>query len=200
MTPSPRIRLSFCAALSLAWLLPAAAGAQSLADVARSEEARRTKSGKAGKVYTNQDLKRDHPTPATAPTAPAPAGGHAGGSGAAAAPGTAAAPGAAAADPAAPAEPEARGEAYWRERMSAARASQQRSQMFANALQSQINALTTDFVNRDDPAQRAVIEQNRLKAMAELERVQREMAASTKAITDLENEARKAGVPAGWLR
>jgi hypothetical protein len=26
------------------------------------------------------------------------------------------------------------------------------------------------------------------------------MAASTKAITDLENEARKAGVPAGWLR
>ena len=39
--------------------------------------------------------------------------------------------------------------------MTAARAAQQRSQMFAAALQSQINALTTDFVNRDDPAQRA---------------------------------------------
>ena len=84
--------------------------------------------------------------------------------------------------------------------MTAARAAQQRSQMFASALQSQINALTTDFVNRDYPAQRAVIEQNRLKAMAELERVQRDVAASTKAIRDIEDEARKAGVPAGWLR
>ena len=55
-------------------------------------------------------------------------------------------------------------------------------------------------MNRDDPAQRAVIEQNRLKAMAELERVQRDVAASTKAIRDIEDEARKAGVPAGWLR
>ena len=81
-----------------------------------------------------------------------------------------------------------------------ARADLERSKTFADALQSRISALTTDFVNRDDPAQRAVIEQNRLKALAELERVQREIAAQTKAITAIEDEARKSGVPAGWLR
>jgi hypothetical protein len=72
--------------------------------------------------------------------------------------------------------------------------------MFLEALQSRINALTTDFVNRDDPAQRAVIEQDRKKALTELERVRREIADRTKAIADLEEQARKAGVPAGWLR
>jgi hypothetical protein len=84
--------------------------------------------------------------------------------------------------------------------MSTARADLQRSEMFLEALQSRINALTTDFVNRDDPAQRAVIEQDRKKALTELERVRREIADRTKAIADLEEQARKAGVPAGWLR
>ena len=36
-------------------------------------------------------------------------------------------------------------------------------------MQTRINALTTDFVNRDDPAQRAVIEHDRQKALAELD-------------------------------
>ena len=184
-------------------MLPAAASAQSLAEVARAEDARRGRLPKQAKVYTNQDLKRD-PTAPTGVPAPAPTGSSPGQPGAAAAGGSSASAGTGAAQApadAAPAEPEpARTERYWRERMTAARAAQQRSQMFASALQSQINALTTDFVNRDDPAQRAVIEQNRLKAMAELERVQRDVAASTKAIRDIEDEARKAGVPAGWLR
>jgi hypothetical protein len=185
-------------------MVPAAASAQSLADVARAEDARRGRLPKQAKVYTNQDLKRDPTAPNSAP-APAPTmGSSAGQTGATAGGGSSPSAGTGAAQApaaAAPAEPEpARTEQYWRERMTAARASQQRSQMFASALQSQINALTTDFVNRDDPAQRAVIEQNRLKAMAELERVQRDVAASTKAIRDIEDEARKAGVPAGWLR
>jgi hypothetical protein len=112
------------------------------------------------------------------------------------APAEAAAP---AAEPAAPPTP-ARDQAYWRGRMTAARDQLDRSQTFAAALQSRIDALTLDFVNRDDPAQRSVVEQNRLKALAELERVQREIASQTKAITAIEDEARKAGVPAGWLR
>jgi hypothetical protein len=200
-------RLSFGAVLLAAGLLPVAAGAQSLAGVAKAEEARRKELAKPSKVYTNQNLRRDPTTPTTPPAA-APASPTDGTSAAAAptpAPGAATAPApsdtpaGAAAAPAGPAGP-ARDQAYWRGRMTAAREQLDRSQTFAAALQSRIDALTLDFVNRDDPAQRSVVEQNRLKALAELERVQREIAAQTKAITAIEDEARKAGVPAGWLR
>ena len=84
--------------------------------------------------------------------------------------------------------------------MQGARDSLQRSQMFAEALQSRINGLTTDFTARDDPAQRAVIANDRDKALAELDRVKNDITKQTKAIEDLQQEARKAGVPPGWLR
>jgi hypothetical protein len=191
-------RLSFVAVLA-ATLSPATAGAQSLAGVAKAEEARRKELAKPSKVYTNQNLRRDPTTPATPPAA-APASSTDGTSSAAApAPAPAASEAPAGTADAAPAGP-ARDQAYWRGRMTAAREQLDRSQTFAAALQSRIDALTLDFVNRDDPAQRSVVEQNRLKALAELERVQREIASQTKAITAIEDEARKAGVPAGWLR
>jgi hypothetical protein len=55
-------------------------------------------------------------------------------------------------------------------------------------------------VNRDDPAQRAVIADNRQKSLAELDRVKSEIEKNKKAIADIEEEARRAGVPPGWLR
>jgi hypothetical protein len=72
--------------------------------------------------------------------------------------------------------------------------------MFQEALQSRINALSTDFVNRDDPYQRAKVAEDRQKALAELERVKGDIEKANKAIADIEEEARKAGVPPGWLR
>src|SRR5262249_11855884 len=42
-------------------------------------------------------------------------------------------------------------ETYWRNRIAQAREAQRRAESFAAALQSQINGLTTDVVNRDDP-------------------------------------------------
>ncbi len=95
---------------------------------------------------------------------------------------------------------ERRDQAYWKSRMAGAREQLERSRTFAEALQTRINALTADFVNRDDPAQQAQIGQNRVKAVAELDRVQREIAGHTKSIAGIEDEARKAGVPPGWLR
>jgi hypothetical protein len=74
------------------------------------------------------------------------------------------------------------------------------SETFADALESRINALNTDFVNRDDPAQRAVIAADRDKAVAEMARLKKEVAQHTKAIADIQNEARRSGVPAGWVR
>ena len=94
----------------------------------------------------------------------------------------------------------AKGDKYWRDRMAGARDALSRSQAFADALQSQINALYTEFVNMDDPLQRSVIEQKRLAAIAEQDRVKADIVNQAKAIADIEDEARRANVPAGWLR
>jgi uncharacterized protein with ATP-grasp and redox domains len=84
--------------------------------------------------------------------------------------------------------------------MKDAREKLQRSQMFADSLQTRINSLLTDFINRDDPAQKAKLEADRKAALAELERVKKEIDDQTKAIAAIEEEARRAGAPAGWLR
>ena len=68
------------------------------------------------------------------------------------------------------------------------------------ALQSQINGLTADFAARDDPAQRSKVAADRQRALTELDRVKKEIQQHTKALADLQEEARKAGVPPGWLR
>jgi hypothetical protein len=178
---------------------PALVAAQSLADVARSASATRKDQPKGAKVYTNDNLRTDiTPSTPVAPgeASPAPDGAMATTAAADAAPAETA-PGGPVTD--------ARGqgakdEAAWRQRMTSAREALERSTSFASALQSQINALTVDFINRDDPAQRAQIEQQRVKAVAELERTQREIENNKKAIGAIEEEARKAGVPAGWLR
>jgi hypothetical protein len=91
-------------------------------------------------------------------------------------------------------------EKYWRDRMDAAREDVRRNQAFATALQSRINGLTADFTSRDDPAQRAQIADDRQKALAELERVNKAVEDGNKAIASVEEEARKAMVPAGWIR
>jgi hypothetical protein len=76
----------------------------------------------------------------------------------------------------------------------------QHDETFAEALQSRINGLTADFSARDDPAQRAVIGKDRQKALDELARLKKAIDSDKKAVADLEEEARRAGVPPGWLR
>jgi SMC interacting uncharacterized protein involved in chromosome segregation len=75
-----------------------------------------------------------------------------------------------------------------------------RNEAFASALQTQINSLTGDFAARDDPFQRAKLADDRQKALGELDRVKSEIEKGKKAIVDIEEEARRAGVPPGWLR
>jgi len=178
-------------------IAPPLAAAQTLAGVAKAEEARRKSVKKPAKTYGNGDLKPASSAPTPAPETPA----------GPAAPAATPTPGAAAVniplspDPgAAAAKPPAQDEAFWTGKIAAARAALDRTRLFGDALQSRINALNTDFVNRDDPAQRSVIEQDRIKALAELERVKKEMAEQTKAIAAIQDEARKAGVPVGWVR
>ena len=177
--------------------------AQSLADVARAEEARRKTVKGQAKVYTNETLRGsdggDAPAPPAAPSSPAsPAPGSPVGAAAAgtAQPGT---PQGAKPAPSKPADGP-KDEKFWRERLTTARDALSRSQTFADALQTQINGLYTEFVNMSDPAQRAVIEKKRLAAIAEHDRVKADIVRQTKAVADIEDEARRANVPAGWLR
>ena len=175
----------------------ATASAQSLADVARQEEARRKAVVGAGKVYTNEALQPvPPPSPGSVAATPAPA------TPAPAAPATPAAPGADGAKPADPAAPggAAKTEAEWKKRIADERDALSRAQIFAEALQSRINVLSQDFVNVDDPARRDVVGADRQKALAELDRVKAEITAHQKMITTIQDEARKAGVPAGWVR
>ena len=188
-------RLIFTSLITGSVLCSSAVAAQSLADVARAEEARRKTQKAPVKVYTNEDLGKGGEV---AFTPPPPASDTS-----TAKPGAPAAAGAAkppASKPSEPSDATGKDEKYWRTRITDARTAVQRSQAFHDALQSQINGLYAQFVAIDDPAQRAVVEQKRLAALAELERVKAEIAKNTKAVADIEDEARRASVPPGWLR
>ena len=187
------LRMLHAPLAALIVLAAVAADAQSLADVARREAERRKGLGASGKIYTNDSL-RNEPAPTVPETAPPPP--------ADGAPTDPAAPGAPPAAPGTPgdAPPAPQTEADWRKRVATIRDSIARLQTFSEALQSRVNALTADFVNRDDPAQRDVIAADRQKALAELDRVKQEIAQQQKALVALQDEARRAGVPAGWVR
>ncbi len=170
-------------------------GAQSLAELAKKEEDRRKTVPAPAKVYTNKDL---NPAPAGSPP-PA----------AAAKPSDDAAAKGADADgkakdgakaPPATDKTVVKDQDYWRGRYKTLQDALLRDQNYADAMQTRINSLTADFVNRDDPAQRAVIERDRQKALAELAHLTTAVKDTKKSIADLEEEARRAGVPPGWLR
>lgn len=91
-------------------------------------------------------------------------------------------------------------ERRWRERMTAARQALEGAERRAAALQTRVNGLWADFTSRDDPAQRAAIEQERQAALAALEETHAEIDELARAVADVRNEARRAGVPPGWLR
>ena len=169
----PRSRLAFTI-LGCATL--ATAQAQSLVEVAKKEEARRKSISVPGRVYTNSDLKPEPSVPlgnAERDVVP---------------------------DPVEEPRREEKGEAYWKALIAGARAALERSHVLMAALESRLNALTADLAARDDPAQRAQLETERLRVLQELDRMEHDIADQTKAIATIEEDARKAGVPPGWLR
>lgn len=158
-----------------------------LGEIARKEEERRKQVTAPAKVYTNKDLPKAAiipPTPGTLPPA-AP---------------TADQKSPDAQKPEQKSDEDVKDESWWRKRVTAARDQLQRAELAAEAFQSRVNALTTDFAARDDPYQRAQISIDRQKALNEMERVKAEIARLKQQITDIEEEARVAGVPPGWLR
>lgn len=169
----------------------APASGQSLGDLAQQEASRRKAIKQPGKVYTNQSV--PPPVGEVIPTPPGP---------------PSSTPGQPAVEPVQPSKPTQpdpptdpqRTPEYWRQRMVDARQLRESNAMAVDALQSQINALWADFTARDDPAQRSVIGATRQKALDELDRRRTQQTLLDKAILDIEEEARRAKVPPGWLR
>ena len=168
----------------------------SLADVARAEEARRKTARKATKVFTNSNLTPADAAEVSAPPAATPAASGATNASAGSTNSSTISGG--------KAEPinraDMKDQAYWSGRISKARAEISRTQLFADALQTRINSLNTDWINRDNRVEKEKIKQDLDTALAELERVKKEIDTQMKAITAIEDEARRANVPSGWLR
>lgn len=172
-----------------------------LAEAARREaERRRAVRAASIPTYTSEDLARlpSRATVTTIPARPATEVTTMGVVSAAKEPGPLAGAVGAATPPAG--APGPRDEKHWRDRISTARSTLSRAEIFAESLQSRINALSADYVNRDDPAQRQQIAEQRQKALDELNKVRLEITEARKQIADIEAEARRLNVPAGWLR
>ena len=172
--------------------------AQSLADVARQEQDRRKTIKKPSKVLTNKDLGAVPATSASPPATPAASGT----TPAAGGPGDADAgtnkP--AANDTEKKAEEPTKDQAYWSGRWKELQAQINRNGTFAVALQARINALANEYTNQGDGMQQMAIAVERQKTIDELNRLTKQIADDKKALADLQEEARLAGVPPGWLR
>ena len=182
-------------------LLTLAAGgaaAQTLLEVARREKARRDAipPGERSRVYTNDDLRDSGGLTIGALPAPdrqeADAGsgrtGHGIGS-----QGSEAGSGSTEAG-------DLPDEDDWRARVAAAQEGRERAALMASALQNRADGLWAQFTGMDDPARRGIVERQRAEALAELERTQAEAERFEREIRDIREEARRAGVPPGWLR
>lgn len=197
----PMMRTISSVAVAL-FVVAGLAHAQSLAAIAEAEQARRKALGRTSRVYTNDSLRSEPSAPVAAskpaaekaaPAATAPAAASAGG-------GSKTAPAPTSETASKAGVDERKTEAYWKRRVTELRDALSRSEMFKVALQSRIDGLMNDFINRDDPVQRAQIESERSKAMAEHERVAKDIERTTKSLGELEDEARRSAVPPGWLR
>jgi len=198
--------------IALTVLVSVPASAQSLADIARREAERRQVLKESGKSFSNSDLKpMPEPPPSLADAASPADAATPDGQAPAATTSDAAkeSPAVAKDDSASKTEStpkadagkdEPKGEEYWGKRLADLREQLDHDEIFRDSLQNRIDSLTRDFVNRDDPAQRSVIFADRQKALAEIERVKKAIEQDKKALADLDDEARRAGVPSGWLR
>jgi hypothetical protein len=176
--------------------------AQSLADVAKQEEERRKASPPPTKVYTNKDLGA---VPAGALTSDA--GKDAGkdqmdkdSAGKDAKNGKDAKDAKDGKDGKDAKDKPAQGQAYWSKRLKDLTIQAEQNHGYLDAMQTRLNSLDADFVNRDDPIQRAGIDRDRQKTRGEMARLTKAIQDGKKAVADLLEEARQAGVPPGWLR
>lgn len=184
-----------------------AAHAQSLADLARQEEARRQAVSVPARVFTSKDVPAVAlPVPAAVPapgTPDAPAQPEAPATAPPAAETVSAPPAAPSEEPApaaAPPSSDTRDETYWRTLHADARAALERTEATLRAFEQQYEALAARFVALGDASERAQVVADMEKAQSEIGRLQQEYIAQAQQVTAIEEQARRAGVPPGWIR
>jgi hypothetical protein len=91
-------------------------------------------------------------------------------------------------------------EAYWKNRMRDLQGTLDADEIHLAAMSSRLAALSADFSNTDSVSQRVVLRRERENAATEVTRLKAEVVKDKKAIDTLEEEARRASVPPGWLR
>lgn len=164
----------------------AASSAQGLADVARKEEARRKEIKAPTKVYTDVDVQKYAPITtsaqqaATTVTALDASGAPVGQ--------TAAANGL-------PSD-----EAGWRARLQNARDGLDRDRLLLSALEQQATRAAMRKQNGAAPAEGETATDDVASRAAEIKRLKTEMDSYRETLANAEEDARKAGVPPGWVR
>ena len=179
-------KLWFQLGLMLIFFVGVSLAADSLAELAKKEKERRAKM-KATKTFTNQDIedyKAKHPTPGS------------GYEGSGKTEGTETAKNEEGKE-----KDKTNSEEYWRGRYQETNDRVKGAQEKSDGLQSDINALTRSFyAEGDGVAQRGQIEAERNQRLEDLEAAKKELEEAKQAEEDLQEEARRAGAPPGWLR
>jgi chromosome segregation ATPase len=195
------------------------ASAQTLADLAKKDTARRKTVKHPSKVYTNEDVEHVKPiVPMTAEAEAANAAAaasqgqnpapqneplHDGQEGRVSSGQSGAAPAAAAATPDAQAKPgtqvKAGEEGAWRARMQSARDAVSRTQLQLESMRTRAAQLTAASAAAPED-QRAGTQKKQQEALQEYDKLRADLQKNQKALSDLEGEAAKAGVPPGWVR
>jgi septal ring factor EnvC (AmiA/AmiB activator) len=169
-----------------AWLASPPAG---LADVAQREAFRRLATQKSQATLTNLGLPAEAVPPAAVSmpsTAPPPST-------------DPAVKAAGAAAPDAKPDPK-RDEGWWRGKMTELRNAAAKDQLAADTLQTRINRLQADAANLDDPLKQTKARMDLVTAMDQLDKMKAQIDADHRAISALQEEARRLSVPAGWIR
>jgi hypothetical protein len=185
--------LAAAVAALLVWL---DAPPTSLAEASRREAFRRQVTARASAAYTNDtlgearpsDIPQAAPPPATSETTTAVAS-------PASQPPRVVIPGSTL-----PAPPPADDEKAWRTKLANLKETLARADKLAADLQARIALLQNDFMTRDDPGQRSVLGQELSKALADLDRTKAKLQADRLALEKFHDDARRSGIPPGWLR
>jgi hypothetical protein len=99
-----------------------------------------------------------------------------------------------------PSKPPELTESDWRAKMTAARSALERDEVLAEGMQGRVNGLITQSINMDDPAQRLEVLKQRDRAQAEVDRLTQQIEKDKLEIANIEEDARKKGIPPGWIR
>lgn len=91
-------------------------------------------------------------------------------------------------------------EKAWRDRNAELHDTLASDLVLVDSLQTRVASLQNDFFARDDPAQRTAIGEQLAKTRVELDRLKTKVDVDRAAIEKMRDEARRQGVPPGWLR